>query len=194
MKANFKQIVLGLGIGTLAYYIANKMLKKKGEATSKVEGGFGNGINFADANGVDFIDGEFYNADGDDFYSADGDFYDADGDFFGADGSFTMPEGGYGNGIGFMDANGVDEYSNAKGKAKGKKKRGKSAGLKRQLAIWQKKVRVLTSAKQKIAPKLQKRIAQITRKMNARVDKKLAHAQRKVAQITQKLQNSPSNG
>lgn len=194
MKANFKQIVLGLGIGTLAYYIANKMLKKKGEVTSKVEGGFGNGINFADANGVDFIDGEFYNTDGDDFYSADGDFYDADGDFFGADGSFTMPEGGYGNGIGFMDANGVDEYSNAKGKAKGKKKRGKSAGLKRQLAIWQKKVKVLTSAKQKIAPKLAKRIEQLTKRMNARVDKKLAHAQRKVAQITQKLQNSPSNG
>ncbi len=207
MKANFKQILVGLGIGTLAYYIAKKMTGKKGESTSKIEGGygngisfedadgvdktigvdggFGNGINFADANGIDIIDGEYYSADGD-FYDADGNFYDADGDFYGADGSFITPEGGYGNGIGFMDANGVDEYSNAKGK--GKKKRGKNAGLKRQLAIWTKKLNALTKAKEKLAPKIEKRIAQVRSKMTNRLNRKLAQAQQKVASINQRLQ------
>ncbi len=103
-----KTILSGLIIGTVAYLVALKLLKPKpmvkvGTGSSGADGkDYGNGIGFADANGMD--------EDMDGSSSADGSygngigFSDANGleDVSGADGR------DYGNGIGFEDANGVD--------------------------------------------------------------------------------------
>ena len=195
MKANLKQIILGLGVGTLAYYIAKKLTSKKGEVMSKVEGGFGNGINFADANGVEFIDGDYYNADGD-FYSTEGDFYDADGDFYGFDGEFFGADGEEDEYFG-ADGEG-EETSEARGRrkkrrkakkhAKGKlKKRGRKPTLKQRLIICQRRVQALTKARQKL-------IAQnraLSRKQLQRVDRKLSKSNTEVKQLSQQVRSQP---
>lgn len=87
-----KTILSGLIIGTVAYLIALKLLKPKpmvkvGTGSSGADGSYGNGIGFADANGMD------ENMDGS-----------------------SNADGSYGNGVGFADANGLEEISNASGK------------------------------------------------------------------------------
>lgn len=105
--AKAKTIVAGLVIGVVAYLVALKLLKPKpmvkvGAGTSGADGSYGNGVGFADANGMEeSMDGSS-NADGS--YGNGIGFADANGleDVSGADGK------DYGNGIGFEDANGVD--------------------------------------------------------------------------------------
>lgn len=90
--AKLKTILAGAAIGTIAYLVALKLLKPKpmvkvGAGTSGADGSYGNGVGFADANGME--------------ESMDGS---------------SNAEGSYGNGVGFADANGLEEISNASGR------------------------------------------------------------------------------
>ena len=91
--AKAKTILAGFVVGTIAYLVALKLLKPKpmvkvGSGSSNADGkDYGNGIGFADANGMD------ENMDGS-----------------------SNADGSYGNGIGFADANGLEDVSGADGK------------------------------------------------------------------------------
>jgi molecular chaperone DnaK len=83
--AKAKTIVAGLVIGVVAYLVALKLLKPKpmvkvGAGTSGADGSYGNGVGFADANGME--------------ESMDGS---------------SNADGSYGNGIGFADANAEED-------------------------------------------------------------------------------------
>ena len=101
---NTKKILAGLGLGVVAYFIANKMLKKD-TLTISMRKSSADGIDYEDLGEVGDIyavnddnfyavDGEYYSAEGD-FMSASGDFYDADGDFMSADGDYLMADGDF---------------------------------------------------------------------------------------------------
>lgn len=86
-----KTIIAGIILGAIAYLVAKNLLKPKayvkvGTGTSSADGqqNYGNGIGFADANGMD--------------ESMD---------------NSSGIDGGYGNGVGFADANGVEDEINS---------------------------------------------------------------------------------
>lgn len=91
VKPKTKTIIAGIILGTIAFLIAKKLLKPKayvkvsaGSSSADGQQDYGNGIGFADANGMD------ENMDG-----------------------VSSMDGGYGNGVGFADANGVEDEINS---------------------------------------------------------------------------------
>lgn len=167
MEAKTRTVLIGVGMGILAYMIVNKRSKSIIEVKSKADGK----DDLANTDAFSYMDGEFYNADGD-FYGADGNFYDADGTFIGNDGEFE--------GVG-QDEN--DTMSFASGK-KPKKQRnikvGKSkrASKGRSLAITKKKLSTLKASKKKVASKNNNPQA------ISEIDKKIKFANRSIAKYT----------
>jgi hypothetical protein len=177
MKANAKQILLGVGIGVLAYVLVNRKSKTIIEVKSKAEGD-----DLVSTDDFSYIDGEVYNADGD-FYGVDGNFYDADGTFLGADGTYESADGDFYSADGdFYSAEG--DYENAVGKRKRpKRKKVKvrkpiKASKKRSLALNKQKLNRLNLSKKRLASK------KTSPRVVANLDKKIRFANRSIAKYT----------
>ena len=178
MEAKTKTILLGVGIGILAYVLINKKSKMiVVENKSKADGN----DDLANTGAFSYVDGEFYNADGD-FYGADGNFYDADGSFIGNDGEFA--------GVGEDENDTMSFADGGKKKLSYKMRIGKAKHTKnvRSLAIWKRRLGLLMKGKAKLVAK-----KKTTPKQIAHWDKKIAKAKHTISLLEQKL-SSPQNG